>query len=287
MGEILARYMDDRGPHVADPERLANAAKALAPFWADQKASAVKGTVCRAYVKSRGVADSTARRELGALQAALNHAHAEGLLVHPLKVTLPAKGAARDRWLTEEEAGRLIDAAAPHLRRFILIALYTGRRKQAILGLRWMPATDAGWVDMERGFISFIGQRQAETAKRKGRVKIPAPLLDHLHEWQDGASHVIHHRGSPVASIKRAWSEAVRRAGLNDVRPHDLKRTAVTWAFQDGMTKEDAADWFETTTATLESVYRAHSPEHQGRALSIVGRRTVARNVARDDGGRG
>ncbi|MEO0622906.1 MAG: hypothetical protein AAF183_11810 [Pseudomonadota bacterium] len=62
-------------------------------------------------------------------------------------------------------------------------------------------------------------------------------------------------------------------AGVTNTVPHDLKRTAVTWAFQKGMTKEDVADWFDTTSQTLERVYRQHSPDHQSRALSIMERK--------------
>ena len=78
------------------------------------------------YTRTLAAGSGTARRELGVLQAALNHAHAEGLLVHPIKVTLPAMGVERDRWLTRSEAAKLLRAAAPHVRRFILISLYTG-----------------------------------------------------------------------------------------------------------------------------------------------------------------
>ena len=52
--------------------------------------------------------------------------------------------------------------------------------------------------------------------------------------------------------------------------PHTLKHTAVTWAFQRGMSREDAADYFDTTAATLESVYRSQSPDHQARARQVM-----------------
>lgn len=88
-----------------------------------------------------------------------------------------------------------------------------------------------------------------------------------------GGSHVVMEEGRAVASIRTAFRGAVARAGLEGVTPHTLKHTAVTWAFQRGMTREDAADYFDTTVATLEAVYRAHSPHHQSRAREIVGRR--------------
>ncbi len=65
--------------------------------------------------------------------------------------------------------------------------------------------------------------------------------------------------------------------------PHVLKHTAVTWAFQNGMTLEDAVDYFATSAATQMEVYRHHSPHHQTRAVSVmdqIGAGFIAANVA-------
>ena len=43
----------------------------------------------------------------------------------------------------------------------------------------------------------------------------------------------------------------------------------MTWTFQRGMTREDAAEWFSTSAQTLEKFYRAHSPHYQSRAKAI------------------
>lgn len=278
-GELLAEYFEARREQVADPERLRYALKALAPFWGDLSAADVTEAVCGRYARQRaadGVGPGTARRELGALQAALTMAHRTGRLTQPVAVTLPKREPPKERWLTREEVRRLMRAAAPHLRRFILIAVLTGRRKESILRLRWAPNLDGGWIDASRGAVRFRGQRQAETKKRRGEIPMPRQLAFHARRWlrDDGAGGwVIQHRGAPVGSIKRAWNEAVRRAGIEPATPHDLKRTAVTWAFESGMSLEDAAGWFETTRETLEAVYWLHSPKAHRRALSVIERR--------------
>lgn len=296
VGEILSDYLDGRGPAVADPGRLCDAVAALSPFWSDLTVERVTRKVCRDYVKwrtttARTIVDkagrtriwppaaaSTARRELGALQAALNWAHADQVLAHPIKVTFPEKPTPRSRWLSRSEAAALLRAASPHLRRFILIALYTGRRRDSILRLRWAEALDAGWVDLEKGIIQFRGAQERQTKKRRGSVRAPRQLHAHLRRWRavdgDAATHVIEWNGMPIASVKRAWREARERAGLGpEVTPHTLKHTAVTWAFQRGISLEDAADYFDTTAATLEAVYRQHSPDHQQRAVAIMEKR--------------
>lgn len=294
VGEVLALYAREVGPTLASPGTLGTAIKALAPFWGDQTCDAVKGSTCRAYgrerakpveveyvgkkggrwVRTLAASNGTVRRELGVLQAALNYAHAEGVLIYVPTVTLPETGAARDRWLTKPEAALLLRAAAPHVRRFIVIALATGRRASAILGLRLGLSLDSGWIDTAGGVIHFEGARQRKTKKRRGSVQATASLAAHARRWARlGGTHAVMWRGSPIDEIDTGLAAAARRAGLVGVTPHVLKRTAVTWAFQQGMTLEDAADWFATSPATLMKHYRAHSPNYQSRAKAVMERK--------------
>lgn len=271
VGEVLALYARDRGPQVAGRETLAYCIKALAGFWGSRTCDAVKGSTCRSYATQAKNAPATIRRRLGVLQAALNYAHAEGVLIYAPKVTLADAGDPRDRWLTRDEAARLLHAASPHLRRAILISLATGTRISAVLALRWTPSVTSGWADVEAGIIHRRGRAEAETKKRRGSVRMTRGLQAHMRRWaRGGGSHVVMWRGKQVGGVKTAFAAACERAGLDDVTIHDLKRTAVTWAFQRGMSREDAADWFDTSAKTLERVYRQFSPEHQKRALAIM-----------------
>jgi integrase len=271
VGEVLALYAREKGPTLAAPASLGYAVKALAPFWGPRTCDAVKGSTCRAYAAQRAAATGTARRELGVLQAALNHAYAEGRLIYAPKVTLAEVGSPRDRWLTRNEAAMLLRAAAPHVRRFIVLALASGRRASAILALRLAPSLDSGWIDAAAGIVHFEGARQRRTKKRRGSIQAPRVLAAHTRRWR--GSHAILWRGQPVAEIDTGIRAAARRAGLDGVTPHVLKHTAVTWAFQRGMTLEDAVDWFATSPPTLMKHYRAHSPHYQSRARAIMEQR--------------
>lgn len=288
MAEVLARYAEDKGRSMASPETLAYSLQALASFWGNLTCDAVKGSTCRAYERERAkprasrhvtstgkeivsqktAGPATVRRELGVLQAALNHAHAEGLLIHPIAVPLPEAGQPRDRWLEKAEVAALIRHAEPHVRRFILIAIYTGRRASAILELTWKRA------DPDSGTIRFREDGQAETNKRRGRIKMPRQLRGHLSRWRRRAgTHVVMFRGKPIASIKKGIQRAAVRAGIADVTPHVLKHTAITWAIKNGLNVEDAAEYFDTSPETIRKHYWHHSPHHQERAVSVIERR--------------
>ena len=79
----------------------------LNDWWGAEMLADVDGELCRQYVKARGNKGG-ARRDLEDLRAAINHHAAEGYHRGVVKVTLPAKGEPRDRWLTRSEAAKLI-----------------------------------------------------------------------------------------------------------------------------------------------------------------------------------
>jgi len=289
VGEVLDIYGQEHAATTAAPERIGFAIDALLAFWGALTVADVKGETCRRYAKSRvrrfkdgksqPIADGTIRRELNVLQAAINYCHKEGYLVSPTTVTLPIKPPSRDRWLTRDEAARLIWAAyrspkGKHLARFILIALYTGTRKEAILGLGFMPSTASGWIDLERGVMFRRGAGERETTKRRKPVRLTRRLLSHCRRWySSGSNWAVEVDGQRVGDVKTAFAYARRKAGLSDVTPHTLKHTAITWAIQKGLTVEDAADYFDTSAETIRKTYYHHSPHYQDRALAILERK--------------
>jgi len=155
------------------------------------------------------------------LQAAVNHCHAQGYLLTPIKVTLPPMPAPRDHWLTRDEAARLLRAAyrnpkARHLARFILVALYTGTRSNPIRRMQYMPNTSGGWVDTKRGVMYRRAAGESESKKRTPPVPIPRPLLAHLHRWKrQGARYVVEVGGQRVGCLKTAWRTALEEAGID------------------------------------------------------------------------
>lgn len=136
-----------------------------------------------------------------------------------------------------------------------------------------MPSLKGGWVDLDNGVIHFLGKAEEETKKRKGIVRMTNTLLDEMRSWEQDSAHVISFGGQPIQRIDKAFRRAVERAGLEDVTPHTLKHTAVTWAFMKGMTLEMAVDFFATSRDTLENVYRSHHPDAQREAAEIMDRK--------------
>lgn len=78
------------------------------------------------------------RRYLATIRNLLRTARDEWQWIEVIpKIRLPSAENERDRWLTHEEADRLIEAAASHLQALIRFALATGCRAREITGLEW------------------------------------------------------------------------------------------------------------------------------------------------------
>ncbi len=271
VGAALTIYAQEHGPTVASPERIAYAIEALAPFWAELTVATIKKETCRLYARSRvgqGVKESTARRELQTLSAALSYCVGEGRLTIAPPVLLPPKSEPRDRWLTREEAAALIRAARRtgnhHIARFILVSLYTGTRKAAVLSLQWVPNFAGGHVDLDTGRLYRASATARTTNKRQPSIKVPRKLLLHLRRWRaDTRQFVVEWRGEQVGDIKTAWKTICREAGVSDAPPHTLRHTSITWTMQRGARVEDASGFYGVSVETLQRVYWHHHPDYQ------------------------
>ena len=283
VAEVLDTYARERAPHVKDPARIADCIRALVPILGPLPLSAITGEVCRRYAKVRDRAPGTIRKELGTLAAAINHCHAEGYITSAPRVRLPAKPAPRDRHLTKAEAAKLVRAAyrnpkAKHLARFLLVALHTGTRSDAILRLRFLPSTEGGWVDTENGILHRRGEGEVETKKRTPTVPIPRRLLGHLQRWERmGARYVVEIDGQRVGSLKTAWRTALRESGIEHCTKHDLRHTCATWMMQAGADRWEAAGFLGMTVDLLESTYGHHHQDHMRGAVAAIDRRTGRR----------
>lgn len=217
--------------------------------------------------RRRASVTKTARRELEVLSAAIGYAHREHKLDYPVFIRLPEKAPAKDRWLTRDEAARLLWACrrtgARHVARFILIGLYTGTRANAIMKLRWLPSIDGGRVDLDAGVIHRKGSREIETSKRRPPLPLSKRLHGHLRGWKAsavGSTYVISWRGNGLQRLRTAWDRAREMSGLGpDVTPHVLRHTFASWAVQDGHSFAKVAAALGTTERIVEAVYGSHN----------------------------
>jgi hypothetical protein len=124
--DVLADYATERGPKVIGQETMGRAVETLARFWEGRTVAEVP-LAATAYAQERQRSPGTTRRELGVLQAAINHAFKRGRLTRSVSVELPPSPPPRKIWLTRDEAARLIRAAKKDRKARLYMPLFIDR----------------------------------------------------------------------------------------------------------------------------------------------------------------
>jgi integrase len=299
IADVLNFYARTVAPNHVRPHETAQRLAAIADFAGDDMLSAVSGEWCREYASRRPA--GAARRELEDLRAAINRHRREGLCSEIVEVLIPPAGVGRDRWLTRDEAAKLIWAAwryretqlnnvtnrrpRRHVARFILAGLYTGTRAAAVCGAALKQTEGRGWIDTERGVFYRRPAGKRETKKRQPSVQLPPRILAHLRRWKRlGQDFAVEWNGEAVKSVRKAFAACVKTAKLKDVTPHVLRHTAATWLMQAGTDPWQAAGYLGMTLEMLLERYGHHHPDHLGDATRGFAKhraQAVAEAVAR------
>lgn len=282
IGRILTYYTQEHIPTLKRPDTAIKCLERLVPFWAEIDIGRIRKSLSLEYYEyrkkefkkwqefngltsKRTLSMATIRRELEQLQAAINYAYRDNLIDTCPHIWKPQKSKPRSRWLTLHEAAKLLNAARQnekarnHLAIFILIALYTGARSQAILRLKWCQ------VDLMRGYIDFTSPDDSEN-KQAAVVPISLKLLGHLkrhRKYGTELGYVININQARVKSVKTSFASTCKRSGLNDVTPHTLRHTAASWRVQRRVPTYEVAKLLgHSSPQMIEKVYGHLSPDH-------------------------
>jgi integrase len=295
VADVLAYYGSNRAPDLAHPELVGYHMIPLLKHFGELTCWDINAETCRGYVEKRmagklgrRVKSGTARRELVTLSAALSFAYDQRKLTQPISVALPKDSERRTRWLTRSEAAALVAGAlgvrataydirsrepvkwgrlfqpSYHVARFILIGLYTGTRHEANLSMRWGVNSNGGWFDLDRGVMYRRGEGEVDTNKRRVPAPIPDRLFPHLRRWRKITTlGPVEYAGRLIAKERKGWDRARELAGLgDDVTPHVLKHTCITWLLQNRVPIWEVAGFVGTSEKVIRDTYGHHSPDH-------------------------
>lgn len=180
------------------------------------------------------------------ISAVLHHAARKGWCSKPVIARPKGHDKERVRWITPEEAERLIAAAAPHIRPLIVFLLSTGARLSEALYLEWSD------VDLSRAHVVFrpTEARGIKTDEARG-VPMPARAVAELANVPWDREGMVFRRpagkirttgrvwlpyesreGEGGGQIKTAWKGMLKRAGIADFSPHDCRHTWATWHYR-------------------------------------------------------
>jgi integrase len=224
LGEYLAYYKAHRRPRSV--ARHAMAAKALRPFFATYRLDEISPIMVERYKKHRteaGRSGVTINRELSLLKHLFTMAVQWGVAQkNPVtQVHFFREDHGRTRCLTGAEEARLLACCSPTLRPVVLTALQTGLRKSELLALRWEH------VDLVRQVLTV----EAAYAKNGEARCVPktrtlaAALRDLQGQAGPATAVFLTQHQTPYIDVSKVFRAACRRAGVVDLRFHDLRHT--------------------------------------------------------------
>jgi integrase len=180
-------------------------------------------------IQSKPTKPATVNRELTTLKTIFNKAVRNGKAEkNPAHGVKPFKeDNAGDRILSPEEYVLLLAHCPAHLKPVVKTAYFTGMRRGEILNLTW------GQVDLKEGFIKLGAE---DTKTNEGRlVPLNGELIEMFRAMPRGLpmTPVFTYQGHSMAEMKRSFTTACKRAGIEDFTFHDLRHTAINnWRLQ-------------------------------------------------------
>ncbi len=141
----------------------------------------------------------------------------------------PYPGRKRDRLLLIGELQAIRSKSAPQLQVIIDLSMRTGQRISDVLKIRRADLMPEGIRFQQqktkaKGIVPWTPELEAIVARAKALSGTVSYLT------------LLHDRGKPprYATVRRQWQAAVRAAGVQDARLHDLRAFAATWAKKQG-----------------------------------------------------
>ena len=256
----------------------------LIPYFGDYELTKIDALLIEQFIAKRvddRVKKSTINRDLACLKKMFNKAIDWNYVVeNPVaKIKLFSENDnVRGRVLSEEEEKRLMETSSEHLKQILTVALNTGMRRAEILNLQWKQ------VDLKAKRIKV-----ERTKSGKSRfVNINTFLHEELVKLRNrnGQSPCVFFNpetGKPFTTIKTAFNAACRRAAIEGLWFHDLRRTFATRLLQKGADVETVRTLLGHRSILTTQRYTHTDEDRKRAAVELLNKRTEKRAIKRDN----
>ena len=166
--------------------------------------------------------------------------------------------------LDREEINRLIDTAAGHLKSILIIAVSTGMRKGEIFNLRW---SDIDFVD----HYIHIKKTKSNVMRKVPMNGVVATTLKNIERksefifpsfWSKKHKHIM--------EVFRLFKAACKKAGIRDLRFHDLRHTAATLMVTGGISLVTVSQILGHATIHMTMKYAHPTPKDKKKAVNVL-----------------
>jgi len=245
----------------------------LIPVFGAVSLDAITPLMVRNYVSSRigvGMSNSTINKELACLKSALSRAVEWGFISNsPLKQFKQLREPPPvERYLTREEATRLLAVSPEYLREIITFALGTGMRKSEIFSLNW---SDVSFNDESKtGVITVIGK-----GNKRRNIPMTGSIYDLLKMKKSRRQKSVYVFASPmtggcIVTVDHSFATALEKAGISNFRFHDLRHTFATWMAQRGGDLYALQKLLGHSSIHTTQRYAHHSPRYLEQQISLI-----------------
>lgn len=253
LGELIDRYISEELPH--KPKNARNIALHL-NWWKSELGEYALADVGPALIVQAKNKLLSTKTRLGKprsnatvvrYMASLSHAYSVAtrdwswIDDSPMrKVTKPKQARGRERFLSDDERGRLLTACELSTSNFlypvVVLALSTGMRRGEIMALRWSQ------IDLIKQRI-LLHDTKNGTSRAVPLTGLAHSLIQGMSEARRIDTQVVFYGNDPQTPVdlKKPWTTAIAKAKLTDFRFHDLRHSAASYLAMNGATTIEIA----------------------------------------------
>lgn len=216
-------------------------------------------------LKRNETSPATANRLLALIRSILRRAALDWEWIDkPPVIKLYREAKRRVRYLSATQAGILIQELPQHLADMVTFSLATGLRRSNVTKLEWSQ------VDMQRS-VAWIHGDQAKAGKSI-HVTLNATAITVLtRQIGKHSKFVFSYKGKPINQVNtKAWYKALKRAGIEDFRWHDLRHTWASWLTQNGVPLNVIQEMGAWESAEMVRRYAHLAPEQFSRHARVL-----------------
>lgn len=152
-----------------------------------------------------------------------------------------------------------------HLTPLVLIALNTGIRKGALLGLKWSDITPQ----------QVTVSRELDKSKHGYSVVLSDEAREVLRLWkhQSGgkdSDFIFRYHDQPISSVKTSWNSVLEAAQIDNFRFHDLRHSFASKLVMAGIPLFTVSQLLGHRNLDTTMIYAHLSPDHMADALKVL-----------------
>ncbi|CAB5220397.1 XerC Integrase [uncultured Caudovirales phage] len=218
----------------------------------------------------KGQSKHVRAKELSILKAAIRYGAKHGMVSAAPHIEVDKESTSRVKWLEKDELKRFLEVVREDrgvwLWALLQFMAFTGGRRGELITLRWTA------IDLERKQVTLMSIKGKKAKVKLRTVPLNGPALeaaramigmrvvglkdDYVFKMEGGKPWPVKEEGTRIADRIPKWAELVKKAGLENFKPHDLRHTFATMCRRERRMELDRiAELLGHTSTEMTKIY--------------------------------